>query len=275
MSHVEAVEHGASGETIAARLTKRVAEMSPSRTARVAGGLYLAVVITGMFALLARPALIVPGDAAATAANIVASEGLFRLTWTADLVATVCYVGVTVFLYALLAPVSRVVSLLAAFLGFAGCVIGAALSLNGLLPLLLLGGAPGLSAFSPDELIALLQLFKGSQGAGANVNFVFFGCYCVTLGYLVYRSTFIPRILGVGLVVSGLAWLVNSFAAFLSPALASLLAPYPLAIGAFGEIAFTLWILVRGVNGQRWNEQAAGGRGATDRVRFAPTPLPP
>jgi hypothetical protein len=256
MSHASAWDHAASGEAAAARTTTRVADISPSHTARIAGGLYLAVVVTGMFALFARPALIVPGDAAATAANILASEGLVRLAWTADLVATVCYVGVTVFLYALLAPVSRTVSLLAAFLGFAGCVVGAALSVNGLLPLVLLGGAPHLSAFSPEERLALVQLFRGSQGAGANVNFVFFGCYCATLGYLVYRSTFIPRILGVGLVVAGLAWLINSFAAFLSPPLASLLAPYPLAIGALGEIAFTLWILVRGVNVPRWHEQA-------------------
>jgi uncharacterized protein DUF4386 len=238
-------------------MTDQIADASPQRTARIAGGLYMVVVITGLFALIARPALVVRGDAAATAANIVASEGLYRLAWTADLVATVVYVAVTVFLYVLFAPVNRTISLLAAFFGFAGCVIGATLSLNGLAPLIVLGGAPHLAVFSPDQLLALAQLTSGSQGAAANVNFVFFGCYCLTLGYLAYRSAFLPRILGVLLAVAGLAWLTNSFAAFLSPPLARLLAPYPLAIGALGEIAFTLWLLVRGVNAQRWQEQAS------------------
>lgn len=237
-------------------IAEPIADASPNPTARIAGVLYLAVVATGMFALFARPALLVRGDAVATAANILASEGLYRLAWTADLVATVFYVGVTVFLHALLTPVNRTVSLLAAFFGFAGCVIGAALSLNGLALLTLLSGAPHLSVFSPEQLLALASMFGGSLGAGANVNFVFFGCYCVTLGYVVYRSAFLPRVLGVLLAVAGLAWLTNSFAAFLSPPLASALSPYPLAVGALGEIVFALWLVVRGVDARRWNEQA-------------------
>ena len=240
--------------------------IAPNRTARIAGGLYLMVVATGMFSLFARPALLVRGDPSATAANIVASEGMYRLAWTADLVATVFYIGVTVFLYALFAPVSRTVSLLAASFGFAGCVVGAAMSLNGLAPLALLGSAARPSAFSPDQLLSLALALGGSQGAGANVNFVFFGCYCLTLGYLVYRSSFLPRVLGVLLAVAGLAWLLNSFAAFLSPALASSLAPYPLAVGALGEIAFTVWLLIRGVNAQRWRERAGASAPAVMRA---------
>src|SRR5437879_1342393 len=113
-------------------MMERIAEASPSLKARIAGGLWLMVIIAGMTAFVIRSPLIVSGDAAATATNILASESLFRLGFTADLIAGACYMGVTVLLYRLLKPVSRSLSLLAAFFGLAGVAIGSATSLTNL-----------------------------------------------------------------------------------------------------------------------------------------------
>jgi small-conductance mechanosensitive channel len=113
-------------------MTERIAETSPRFKARIAGVLWLMVIVSGMSAFLIRSPLIVRGDAAATATNILASESLFRLAFIADLVAGLCYLGVTVLFYGLLKPVSRSVSLLAAFFGLAGVVIGSAVSINSL-----------------------------------------------------------------------------------------------------------------------------------------------
>lgn len=229
---------------------------SPRRDARIAGGLYLLVIIAGSAALGIRSGMIVSGDASATAANIAASETLFRLGTAADLIATACYIGVVALLYGLMRPVSRGASLLAACFGFAGCVLGGALQLAFLAPLILLGDAPYLTAFGPDQLQALAMMSLNLGGAGTSVSFFFFGSYCLMLGFLVLRSSFLPRILGAFLVVAGLGWLGTSLAMIMSPALASSLSLWPLAAGGLGEGAFTLWLLFMGVNAAKWREQA-------------------
>jgi hypothetical protein len=234
----------------------RMTHTSPRRTARIAGALYLLVIAAGPIALSIRSGLIVRGDAAATAANIMASETLYRFGVAAELIAAVSYIGVTLFLYDLLRPVSPSVSLRAAFFGFAGCVTSAVVSLNLLVPLALLGGAASLSVFSHAQVQALALTFTRVFAQGSSVTFIFFGCYCLILGYLVSRSDFMPRALGALLAMAGVGWLTSSAVGLLAPALSSLVAPYALAAGGIGEGAFTLWLLMRGVNAQRWMEQA-------------------
>ena len=137
----------------------------------------------------------------------------------AGLIAGACYIAVTLLFYGLFKPVNRNLSLLAAFISLVGIIIG---------PLSLLHLVP----FSISPL-------------------VFFGFYCLLIGYLIFRSTFLPRILGVLMAFGGLGWLT-----FLSPALANHLVPYNFFPGILGEGALTLWLLVMGVNVQRWKEQA-------------------
>ena len=231
-------------------------EASPRFKARIAGVFYLMVFLTAV-PVFAGAKLVVSGDAAATATNILAQEGLYRLGWASNLVATACYIVVTGLLYELFKPVNRSVSLTAAFFSVVGCGLGTLSGVFELAPLALLGGARYLSVFNPEQLQALALLFLKLQAQAYNTGLVFFGCYCLLIGYLIFRSTFLPRLLGVLMAIAGLGWLT-----FLSPPLATYLSPYILAPGILGEGSLTLWLLVIGVNVQRWNEQAgaAGNR---------------
>jgi len=235
-------------------MMERMAETSPRLKARIAGIFYLICGTAFTFADgSVRGKLVVDGDAAATAHNILANGHLYRLGFAADLVSAVCYLTVTLLLYDLFRPVSRSLSLLAAFFSFAGCIIQAFSSLFHLAPLVVLGGEKYLSVFNAEQLQALALMFLKLRAQTINLYMVFFGCYCLLIGYLIFRSTFMPRIVGVFMAIAGLGYLT-----FLSPPLASRLFPHVLTpAGALGEGSLILWLLVMGVNPQRWKEQAS------------------
>ena len=231
--------------------------ISPRRTARLAGLFYLITSLTGGFAeLFVRGNVIVSGDAAATARNILASESFYRLGFAADIVAGAAYTVVTILLYELLKPVSRSLSLLAAFFSLVGIAIGAVAALGHLAPLLLLNGAHYLNVFSTADLQAMALLALKLHAQGYLICLVFFGLYEGMLGYLIFTSTFLPRALGVLVTLAGSAFLINSFALFLSPAIGSALNPYMLALDGIGEISLTLWLLVMGVDASKWTLRA-------------------
>ncbi|MGZ6315922.1 MAG: DUF4386 domain-containing protein [Anaerolineales bacterium] len=191
--------------------------------------------------------IVVYSDGAATAHNILANEMLFRLGFAAALISAVCYITVTLLLYDMFKPVNRSVSLLAAFFSLMGCTIQALSSLFHLAPLVVLGGEQYLG------LQALALTFLRLRAQASSIYMVFFGWYCLLIGYLIFRSTFLPRILGVFMAIAGL-----SYQLFLSPPLASYLFPYVVKpAGALGELSLILWLLVIGVNAQRWKEQAS------------------
>ena len=151
-----------------------------------------------------------------------------------------------------LVPAGRSVSLVAAFLSLAGCVIKTLGRLFFIAPLFILGGAHYLRVFSLDQLQALALLFLKVNDHGAGIALAFFGFYALLKGYLIVRSTFLPRILGVLSVLAGLGLLT-----FLSPTLGPYLFPYVAALGLLGAAPQILWLLVFGVNEQRWMEQAS------------------
>jgi Domain of unknown function (DUF4386) len=213
--------------------------------------LYFLAAVMGEFFL---KGLIVDGDAATTAHNILAHQPLFRLGLATGLIATALYVAVTALFYELFKPVNRSLSLLAAFFSLVGCSILAFASLLQLAPLVVLGGSQYLSIFAVEQLRALAYLFLELYGEGVNICFVFFGVYCVLIGCLVFRSAFLPRVLGVPMALAGLGWLT-----FLSPPLANYLSPYILILGFLAELALMLWLLVMGVDVPRWQVQARGG----------------
>jgi len=230
-----------------------------SLNARIAGFLYLIVVATSVYALVSTSSLIVSGDAAATAANIRASELTFRLGFVANLVAGAAYVGVVAILYGLFKPVNATLSLVASFLGLAGCAVSGATMLNQLAALTFLGDASYLGAFSPEQLQALARVSLRLGGLGNSISLVFFGFYCLSLGVLVLGARFMPRFLGAFLMVAGLGWLVGNFTSFLAPSLGW--ASYLLPVSGLGEFVFTLWLLVMGVNEAKWQAQASMGHG--------------
>jgi len=233
-------------------MTERIAAASLGPRARLTGVVYLFYFLTAVLGEVFLRGLVVDGDAAATANNILAHQPLFRLGLATGLIATACYIAVTALFYDLFKPVNRSLSLIAAFFSLVGCAILAFASLFQLAPLVVLGGGQYLSVFGVGQLQALAYLFFELYGLGVNICFVFFGVYCLLIGYLIFRSAFLPRILGVPMAFAGLGWLT-----FLSPPLANYLSPYILVLGFLAELALMLWLLVMGVNVQRWNEQAS------------------
>jgi hypothetical protein len=236
-------------------MTSRAVETSPQIYARLGGWLYLLVIVTGLFAeLFVRSNLIVSGDAAATAKNIMGSESLWRLGFASDLVGVAGYVAVTLILYVLLKPVNRNLSLLAAFFSLIGCAVLGTVTLGHLAPLFLLGGADYLKVFDSHQLQALALLSLKLHGYGYEVAMVFFGAYCFVLGYLIFRSGYFPRFLGVLLMVGSLGYFIDIYAAFLAPSLA--VGPIPGILGGVAELSLTLWLIVIGVNVPKWEEKA-------------------
>ena len=236
----------------AAVMMERIAEESPRPRARITGVVYLLYFLTAVLGEFFLKGLAVDGDAAATANNILAHQPLFRLGVATGLIATACYVAVTALFYDLFRPVNKRLSLFAAFFSLVGCTILAFASLFQLAPLVVLGGSQYLSAFKVEQLQALALLFLELHGQGVNICFVFFGVYCLLIGYLILRSTFLPRILGALMAFAGLGWLT-----FLSPPIANYLSTYIVVLGFLAELALMLWLLVMGVNVQRWKEQAS------------------
>jgi hypothetical protein len=238
-------------------MTTRTAETSPLVYARVAGLLLLIVTVLGPFSLLYVPStLFVPGDATATADNIRASEGLFHLGIVSDSLIFLIEVVLTALLYVLLRPVSRALSLGAAFARLAMAIVQGINLLPYFIALLLLSGAGYLRVFEPDQLDALALLFLNAHQDGVYIWQAFFGLHLAMLGYLIFKSGYFPRILGILVVVGALGYLADSYGNILYPNYGETFGWVVGVTAVFGELPFFLWLLIKGVNVQRYNERA-------------------
>jgi len=238
-------------------MTEGTVETSPRLKARIAGVLYVIIIVLAVFAPFpVAPSGLMRGNVAATAVKILASKSLYSLGGAAELIVYACDIGVALIFYELLKPVSRSLALLAVFFRLTFVAIASANVLNHFAPLLFMSDAEYLMAFKPDQLRALAGTFIRLHAIGFDIALVFFGFHYLVAGYLFFRSTFFPRILGALLAIAGLGYLTNSFASFLSPAFAAHLFRYTLILGV-GEILLPLWLLAIGVNAQRWKEQAS------------------
>jgi hypothetical protein len=230
--------------------------MSPRAAARVAGACYLVTIVAGVIAQgVLSEQLIVSGDAAATATNILHHASRFRIGFALYLVEMAAQIAMTVLLYELLKPVSKPVSLLSAVFGLVGCAIKIVSRLFYYAPLLVLNGSPYLNSFKREQLDTLALLFLRVNDQGAAIALAFFGFGTLLKGYLVLRSTFLPRFLGVLAIVGGLGWLT-----FLWPPLGGRLFPYVAAVGLVGSLATIGWLLAVGVNDERWRAQASAAQ---------------
>jgi hypothetical protein len=226
---------------------------SINKTARVAGVLYLSLVPLSFFGILYGPSrLVVPGDAAATANNIMASEALFRLSIVSALLVQVVNVFVVLALYRLLKPVNRdIASLMVVFL-LLGVPIAMLNELNHFAVLLLVNGANSLTAFTASQLQALMPLFLNLHQYGVSIAGVFWGLWLFPMGYLVIKSGFLPRILGVLLIIGCFGYLLDSFASFLLPNIGVNIAMFTF----WGEVLLPLWLVIKGVNVEQWERRA-------------------
>jgi hypothetical protein len=223
--------------------------MAQKNLARIAGLLYLVVIVTGLFAeVFVRQAFKVPGNALATANHIQSSEMLFRWGLVADIVNFVCGLPCVLIVYFLFKRVNKFLLQLALlFVVIQTAVIGTNL-INQVAPLFILSNSTYLNTFQPDQLTALSQLSLNIQGAGYAIGLVFFGFYCLLVGYVVFKSNMIPRLIGILYALSGVGYLINSFTMLLSKGFANPIFPY-VAIPIFiGELSFCLWLLVKGID---------------------------
>ncbi len=220
--------------------------------ARLAG---LFEVLEGVFAapqVMVVPAFIVTGNAAATANNIVDGEPLFRGAAAASLFDVVLHVAWGVLLYEILRVVNRTVALLAMSLLVIGCALQAVAGVLLLAPIAVLSGRGSLTAFTPEQVQTLAFVALRWNAYAYDIFLAFFGFWLIATGYLIYRSTFMPRIIGVLLIIDGLGW-----STFLSPPLGSTLFPFVAVGSGLGELPLIAWLLIKGVNVERWKTTAA------------------
>ena len=234
-------------------MTDRARDASPQTYARIGGVLYLFIIVVGGFAEgVVRSRMIVAGDAAATARNIMASESLWRVTFAAELTMYVCAVALAMILYVLLRAVNRDIALLALSLNLVSIAIEAVNALAQFAPIVLLGGANDRKAFEPTQLQALALLFVTLHGYGFAVSLTIFSFVLILLGYLIFKSGFFPRALGVMLTMGALCYLTNSLALFIAPAFQAAIFPVILVPSFIAELSLCLWLIVMGVDVPKW-----------------------
>jgi hypothetical protein len=223
--------------------------------ARIAGVLLLLSIVAGFFGEVYVPSkLIVSGDADTTARNITTFNFLFRLGFASYLVEALCDVALSLVFYALLRPVHRDLALLAAFFGLVSTALFGVAELFYFMAPIILGGTDYLKTFSPDQLNALAMLSLKIYGYGGGIFMVFYGVAALLRGYLIFRSGYLPRALGVLLALAGVGFITKNLALVLAPAYASdaLLLPMFLA-----GVSLTVWLLVKGVDVSKWEAKVA------------------
>jgi hypothetical protein len=239
-------------------MEERQVEASPQVLSRIGGVLYLIIIIIGLFdEAFVRSKIIVSGDATATAANVRSFESLWRFGIAAEFVLLICGITLTLIFFILLRPVSKDLALLAIFFNLVSLAIEASVQLYLLGALFPLGKAEYLKAFTPEQLYAMASLSVRSHGYGFGVALIFFGCACLILGYLIFRSGYLPKTVGVLMQIAGLSYLTDSFALILAPGFANRIFPAILVPAFIGEASLCLWLLVKGVNVEKWRARAA------------------
>ncbi len=229
-------------------------------TARIAAILYLVITVAAIVAHGVVPGnLFVAGDAAATASHIAASESMLRFGGIGgELVILLSEIVLSVLLYVLLKPVNKTLSLLAAVARLVMTTIHGLNLLNYFFVLQLVGGASSQSvaAFSTDQLQALALLFINAHHYGFEIGIAFLSVHAVILGYMIFKSGYFPRLLGVLFMVAAAGYFVDSFGQLLFANYGTTTPAFITIPIVLGEIAFPLWLLIKGVNVKGWEKRA-------------------
>jgi hypothetical protein len=225
---------------------------SHQKTARVAACIFLVIFFLGMSTeLFIRPGMIVPEDAAVTVRNIAASDSLFRLSLMSDLLRQVLLMALPLMLYKLLKPVSKAMASLMVIFALVGVSISMINELNHFAVLLLSSNGGYLTAFNADQLNTLVTFFFELRKYGTYIPQLL-SVWVLLLGCLVFKSGFLPRILGILLMLGGVCYTASAVLFFLFPNLDTMI----LGLFAFiGESVFYLWLLVKGINVEKWEER--------------------
>jgi hypothetical protein len=241
----------------------RTPENSPQLYARVGGAAYLAIIVLGAFAEgFVANKLVVSGDAAATAVNILASPGLWRLSVAGDLIVVLCAVPLLWIEYLLLRPVGKHLVLLAVLFNLLSLSVEAVSKVFLLAVMPILESPDYSKAFDSGQLQVLANLALRSHDIAFNIALIFFGFTCLINGYLIFKSGYLPKPVGILMQLAGVSYLTACFAALFAPAFADLITPAILVPPLIGESSFCLWLLFKGVNVARWKERI----GATQAI---------
>jgi hypothetical protein len=240
-------------------MTTLTAKTSPNKVARIAGLLYGPLMLPlGLFGLMYIPTvLVVAGDAVTTTKNIMANIGLFRLSIATAIIVQVTHIFIVLLLYKLLKPVNKNLASLMVIFMLVGIPITMLNELNHAAVLLLLSGADYLKVFTEGQLQALVLMFHNLHEYVINSNAsIFWGLWLFPMGYLVIKSDFISKIPGVLLIMAGSGYIVDTFAKILSPNYGTTIIATIIMVTAFGEIVFPFWLLIKGVNVEKWKKRA-------------------
>lgn len=228
------------------------------KIARTAGFLYLLQIPLGVFGIVYVPkALVVPGDAAATAANILSHEFLFRLSMVSAILTALVTVMTAWYLYKVLKPVNRNYAGLMVICTLVVAPVSMLNELNHAAILLLLRSPEYATIFTPGQLQALVSLFLDLHQYGIQIVGIFFGLWLLPMGYLVFRSGYIPKVIGVFLIITCVGYLIDFFTFFLFPDFGVVLSEYTW----LGEVLMVFWLLIKGVNVQQWEKRALESAG--------------
>ncbi|WP_078062890.1 DUF4386 domain-containing protein [Solirubrum puertoriconensis] len=242
---------------------------SPNKYARAGGIAYLIIIAAGLLGeMFVRNSLVVPGDAAATAQRITAAPQLWRAGIAGDLLMHVLDVMVMLILYTLLKPVSRKIASMALLFNLVQTAVLALNKLNLIVPLLVLSNSAYLGAMEPVQRQALAYVFIQAHSYGFGIGLIFFGFTCLVEGYLIMRSSYLPRLLGGMMQAAGVCYIVNSFLLILAPEAANSLFPFIMLPPFLGESAFAAWLVIRGVDVHQW-QAAKRARRAKQRAETA------
>jgi hypothetical protein len=243
-------------------MTTRTMTTSPQLYARTGGALYLAVIAFGAFAEGFVMNKLVGPDAATTAHNILGSRGLWSLAVALDLIVPIIAVAGVWISYVLLSPVSKSLILLDVFFTLVSLAVEAVSKLFLLLVLPILSSTGYAQAFEPRQLQSLANLALESHDLVFNIALIFFGFACLVEGYLLYKSGYFPKFIGILMQLAGACYLVSCFAALFAPALSNLITPLILLPSLIGELSYCLWLLIKGVDIGKWNERMSMGPAA-------------
>ena len=226
-------------------------KINPNKTARVAGCLYLMLFPLGIFGIIYVPSsLIVLGDAATTASNIMANELLYRLSIVTALTLQIVYIFLALALYKLLNPVDKNNAVLMVILVLVAAPIAMLNELNHVAVLLVLSGSDFLTTFSLDQVRASVPLFLNLHEHGVFIAQIFWGLWLFPMGYLIFKSNFLPKALGILMIIGGFGYLVDSFVYFIFP-------DFDVTFSEFtflGELLLPLWLMFKGVNHEQWEK---------------------
>lgn len=230
-----------------------VLTVSPQIYTRTAGICYLLIILLGIFGqIVVRGSVIEPGDAAATVGNIIASPLLWRWGVVGDIAMHMLDIPLMIILYILLSPVHKTIALMALGFNVIQTAVLAANKLTLIVPMILLGDAQYAAAFTPAQIQAQIALLLDIHNYGFGLGLIFFGFACLGYGYLIAKSRYFPRAVGILMAIAGLCYLINSIVLILAPAIAGYTFTL-LGLCLIAELSFCLWLLFKGVSVRQWD----------------------